>query len=173
VSVRVTITIRGLTEQSMPRSELSLFQTGHHLFSRCGRGRACESVDDHVVGARTALARRYGAGSATQLGSAAIHGHVSLTLLGPRVQLINRELHLRHQLDSLRTLLGQTKNEPRLKGPFPFDFYKDVLLSCERIVDRLHSMRCVTTRDEWSAVHLTRPRAQTDPAGTTCVLTLV
>jgi len=60
-----------------------------------------------------------------------------------------RELHLQSQLVELRDLLGQTKNEPRLKGPFAFGFYKEVLLSCERIVDRLHSMRCVTARDEW------------------------
>ncbi|KAK4685629.1 hypothetical protein P7C73_g4513, partial [Tremellales sp. Uapishka_1] len=59
------------------------------------------------------------------------------------------ELHLQTQLSSLRGLLEQTKNEPRLKGPFAFDLYKEVLLSCERMVDRLHSMRCVTTRDEW------------------------
>ena len=60
-----------------------------------------------------------------------------------------RELHLQTQLEKLRGLLGQTKNEPRLKGPFAFAFYKEVLLSCERMLDRLHSMRCVTTRDEW------------------------
>ena len=43
----------------------------------------------------------------------------------------------------------QTKNEPRIKGPFDYAFYNEVLLSCERMLDRLHSMRCVTTRDEW------------------------
>ena len=62
-----------------------------------------------------------------------------------------RELHLQSQLGNLRDLLAQTKNEPRLKGPFPFTCYKEVLLSCERMMDRLHSMRCVTTRDEWWA----------------------
>ena len=50
----------------------------------------------------------------------------------------------------LRKLLNDTKTEPRLKGPFAYDFYREVLLSCERMLDRLHSMRCVTTRDEWS-----------------------
>ena len=60
-----------------------------------------------------------------------------------------RELHLQSQLGDLRDLLSQTKNEPRLKGPFAFEFYQEVLLSCERMLDRLHSMRCVTTRDEW------------------------
>jgi len=65
-----------------------------------------------------------------------------------------RELHLHSQLGDLRELLLQTKNEPRLKGPFAFEFYDEVLLSCERMVDRLHSMRCVTTRDEWLVTSL-------------------
>lgn len=63
--------------------------------------------------------------------------------------LINRELHLQGQLGTLNDLLKHTKNEPRLKGPFAFGFYKECLLSCERMLDRLHSMRCVTTRAEW------------------------
>lgn len=69
-------------------------------------------------------------------------------VLMPRVRL-DRELHLQAQLGKLRDLLKQTKNEPRLKGPFAFEFYNECLLSCERMLDRLHSMRCVTTRDEW------------------------
>ncbi|ODO11174.1 hypothetical protein I350_01778 [Cryptococcus amylolentus CBS 6273] len=70
--------------------------------------------------------------------------------LSPGVrQFMAMELHLQSQLSSLKSLLAHTKNEPRLKGPFAFDFYKEVLLSCERMLDRLHSMRCVTTRDEW------------------------
>lgn len=64
----------------------------------------------------------------------------------------DRELHLQGQLTYMRTLLSQTKREPRLKGPFPVDFYNEVLLSCERMLDRLHSMRCVTTRDAWDNV---------------------
>ena len=61
----------------------------------------------------------------------------------------DRELHLQGQLGTLNDLLKHTKNEPRLKGPFAFGFYKECLLSCERMLDRLHSMRCVTTRAEW------------------------
>ncbi|OXG16573.1 hypothetical protein C361_04943 [Cryptococcus neoformans Tu259-1] len=64
-------------------------------------------------------------------------------------QFMAMELHLQSQLDSMKNLLAHTKNEPRLKGPFAYGFYKEVLLSCERMLDRLHSMRCVTTRDEW------------------------
>ncbi|WVQ80107.1 hypothetical protein IAT38_002208 [Cryptococcus sp. DSM 104549] len=65
-------------------------------------------------------------------------------------QFMSMELHLQSQIGSLRGLLAQTKNEPRLKGPFAYEFYHEVLLSCERVLDRLHSMRCVTTRDEWN-----------------------
>ncbi|WWC90598.1 uncharacterized protein L201_005534 [Kwoniella dendrophila CBS 6074] len=64
-------------------------------------------------------------------------------------QFMSMEMHLQSQIINLRALLAQTKNEPRLKGPFAFTFYNEVLLSCERMLDRLHSMRCVTTRDEW------------------------
>ncbi|WRT68516.1 uncharacterized protein IL334_005492 [Kwoniella shivajii] len=64
-------------------------------------------------------------------------------------QFMAMEMHLQSQLLTMRALLAQTKNEPRLKGPFAFSFYNEVLLSCERMLDRLHSMRCVTTRDEW------------------------
>lgn len=71
-----------------------------------------------------------------------------------QVRADGRELHLQSQLSSLRDLLAQTRNEPRLKGPFAFEFYNEVLLSCERMLDRLHSMRCVTTRDEWSVAAL-------------------
>nr|XP_031864022.1 uncharacterized protein CI109_000666 [Kwoniella shandongensis]KAA5531094.1 hypothetical protein CI109_000666 [Kwoniella shandongensis] len=70
--------------------------------------------------------------------------------LSPSVrQFMAMELHLQSQLGTLRGLLAQTKHEPRLKGPFAYGFYHEVLLSCERMLDRLHSMRCVTTRDEW------------------------
>lgn len=70
--------------------------------------------------------------------------------LNPGVrQFMAMELHLQSQLVQMRGLLKQTVNEPRLKGPFAHGFYREVLLSCERILDRLHSMRCVTTRDEW------------------------
>ena len=84
------------------------------------------------------------------------HSHLS-----PSVRhFLSMELHLQSQLASLRELLGQTKNEPRIKGPFDYAFYNEVLLSCERMLDRLHSMRCVTTRDEWyvgRGVHSPRP----------------
>lgn len=67
-------------------------------------------------------------------------------------QFMAMELHLQGHLANLRGLLQHAANEPRLKGPFPFDFYHKVLLSCERMLDKLHSMRCVTTRHEWDQV---------------------
>lgn len=54
------------------------------------------------------------------------------------------------KLIELQGLLAQTQHEPRLKGPFPVKLYRGILTSLQTILDRLHSMRCVTTREEWS-----------------------
>lgn len=87
-----------------------------------------------------------------------------------------RELHLQLQLINLQNLLAQTKNEPRLKGPFPVAVYGDMLAACQSIVDRyviqcgrgsgmadvlpsFHSMRCATTRQDWDAVRLAEVHA--------------
>ncbi|KAI9437537.1 Fusaric acid resistance protein-like-domain-containing protein [Lactarius indigo] len=59
------------------------------------------------------------------------------------------ELHLQRKLIELQDLLKQTQHEPRLKGPFPVKLYRSILASLQTILDRLHSMRCVTTREEW------------------------
>jgi hypothetical protein len=61
----------------------------------------------------------------------------------------NRELHLQIKLIELQGLLAQTQHEPRLKGPFPVQLYRQVLTSLQTILDKLHSMRCVTTKEEW------------------------
>jgi hypothetical protein len=61
----------------------------------------------------------------------------------------DRELHLQIQLIKLQELLAQTQHEPRLKGPFPVKLYRGILTGLQTILDRLHSMRCVTMRDEW------------------------
>ena len=53
------------------------------------------------------------------------------------------------KLLGLQDLLKQTQHEPRLKGPFPIKLYRSILASLQTILDRLHSMRCVTTREEW------------------------
>ncbi|KAH9170931.1 hypothetical protein EDB89DRAFT_2071384 [Lactarius sanguifluus] len=68
-------------------------------------------------------------------------------LLLPRT--LNKELHLQIKLIELQNLLKQTQHEPRLKGPFPVKLYRSILASLQTILDKLHSMRCVTTREEW------------------------
>jgi hypothetical protein len=82
-----------------------------------------------------------------------------------RPDIINRELHLQIKLLELQDLLKQTQHEPRLKGPFPMKLYRSILASLQTILDKLHSMRCVTTREEWYVIlwplkhqlHLTWP----------------
>ncbi|KAF9227087.1 hypothetical protein BS17DRAFT_861039 [Gyrodon lividus] len=62
------------------------------------------------------------------------------------------ELHLQIKLIELQGLLAQTQHEPRLKGPFPVLLYRSILTSLQTMLDKLHSMRCVTTREEWYTV---------------------
>ncbi|KAF9171552.1 hypothetical protein BGX21_007964 [Mortierella sp. AD011] len=59
------------------------------------------------------------------------------------------ELSLQLQLLRLYALLEETPNEPRLKGKFPVGTYRDMLGSCQNILDRFLSMRLVITKDEW------------------------
>lgn len=59
------------------------------------------------------------------------------------------ELHLQIKLIHLQKLLSQCAHEPRLKGPFPTALYRSILISLQIILDLFHSMRCVTTREEW------------------------
>ncbi|CAO1636073.1 unnamed protein product [Parajaminaea phylloscopi] len=61
------------------------------------------------------------------------------------------ELYLRFRLLRLEDLLIQTKHEPRLKGPFPVDTYRKYLACCTEILDKLHSIRCMTRRKEWDS----------------------
>ncbi|KAH8916369.1 hypothetical protein BT69DRAFT_783971 [Atractiella rhizophila] len=58
-------------------------------------------------------------------------------------------LHQRIQLLHLSSLLTQTINEPRLKGPFPVASYREVLSHCQNILDLFHSIQCVVSRDSW------------------------
>lgn len=66
--------------------------------------------------------------------------------------ILHRELHLQIKLIELQGLLAQTQHEPRLKGPFPIKLYRNILTSLQSILDKLHSMRCVTSREEWSVI---------------------
>lgn len=59
------------------------------------------------------------------------------------------ELNLQIHLIKLEGLLSLTKHEPRLKGPFPVDTYKQFLGCCQNILDLLHTMNQVTSRNDW------------------------
>ena len=63
--------------------------------------------------------------------------------------LLIRELYLQLKLIDVQTLLGQAQHETRRKGPFPVELYLGIVDSLQSILDRLHSMRCVTTKPEW------------------------
>lgn len=82
-----------------------------------------------------------------------LQSHINDTFIGAwpacLFLLETRELHLQIKLIELQGLLAQTQHEPRLKGPFPVVMYRKILTSLQTILDKLHSMRCVTTREEW------------------------
>ncbi|KAH9485362.1 hypothetical protein JR316_0002270 [Psilocybe cubensis] len=59
------------------------------------------------------------------------------------------ELHLQIKLIELQTLLAQAQHEPRLKGPFPVDLYRQILTSLQSILDKLHSMRYTSVRQDF------------------------
>jgi len=76
--------------------------------------------------------------------------HIQTTRLSNSIQeFMAMELHLQIKLIGLQCLLGEAQHEPRLKGPFPVDLYRKILTSMQTILDKLHSMRCVTTKEEW------------------------
>ena len=75
--------------------------------------------------------------------------HVNPALSHSIQHFMAMELHLQIKLIELQGLLSQTQHEPRLKGPFPVALYRSILTSLQSILDRLHSMRCVTSREEW------------------------
>ncbi|RPD58687.1 hypothetical protein L227DRAFT_504933 [Lentinus tigrinus ALCF2SS1-6] len=75
--------------------------------------------------------------------------HVNPAMTQSIQHFMAMELHLQIKLIELQGLLAQTQHEPRLKGPFPVPLYRSILTSLQSILDRLHSMRCVTSREEW------------------------
>jgi hypothetical protein len=75
--------------------------------------------------------------------------YIFLAYILNRFDVWSRELHLQIKLIELQSLLAQAQHEPRLKGPFPVELYRGILVSLQIILDKLHSMRCVTTREEW------------------------
>ncbi|CAO3632466.1 unnamed protein product [Cunninghamella blakesleeana] len=59
------------------------------------------------------------------------------------------EVGLQRTLLELQTLLSQTPNEPRLKGKFPIATYRNMLDSCQNIIDKFSSIRTVILKDVW------------------------
>ncbi|KAJ1942566.1 hypothetical protein EC988_006453, partial [Linderina pennispora] len=56
---------------------------------------------------------------------------------------LDNELQLQDSLMEIQTLLNDTQNEPRLKGPFPIDAYKRILNACQRVLDAMVAARWV------------------------------
>ncbi|KAF9956274.1 hypothetical protein BGZ72_002863 [Mortierella alpina] len=75
------------------------------------------------------------------------HGEMDIERMNKEFMAI--ELSLQLQLLQLYALLEETPNEPRMKGKFPVATYKNMLGSCQNILDRFLSMRLVITKDEW------------------------
>jgi uncharacterized membrane protein YgaE (UPF0421/DUF939 family) len=51
------------------------------------------------------------------------------------------EHKLEKMLNTCNELLNLTDHEPRLKGPFPKEFYKEMLISTRNLLDRMMSLR--------------------------------
>ncbi|KAI7864354.1 hypothetical protein BDF14DRAFT_1732339 [Spinellus fusiger] len=56
------------------------------------------------------------------------------------------ESKIQSSIDSCSMLLELTDHEPRLKGPFPKEFYKEMLISIRNILDRIMSIRIALTK---------------------------
>ncbi|KAI8321477.1 hypothetical protein GQ54DRAFT_181701 [Martensiomyces pterosporus] len=56
---------------------------------------------------------------------------------------LDNELQLQESLMEIRTLLNDTQNEPRLKGPFPIATYQRILNACQRLLDAMVAARWV------------------------------
>ncbi|KAJ1815411.1 hypothetical protein LPJ56_003194, partial [Coemansia sp. RSA 2599] len=58
-------------------------------------------------------------------------------------EYLDSELQLQSALVEIRTLVGHTLNEPRLKGPFPTDKYQRIINACQRMLDAMVAARWV------------------------------
>ncbi|CAG8457794.1 15366_t:CDS:2 [Racocetra fulgida] len=67
-------------------------------------------------------------------------------------EFMEMELFLQISLLRLHSLLEQTPNEPRMKGPFPVSTYRQILIGCQNILDKLLSMRIAVTKEEWYSI---------------------
>ena len=53
------------------------------------------------------------------------------------------ERKLEKMLNTCKVLLELTDHEPRLKGPFPKEFYREMLISAQNLLDRMMSLRII------------------------------
>lgn len=104
-------------------------------------------ISSPIIGSPAALVGDIPGGSDERTGllSAALTTGINTNIR----DFMSMELHLQIKLISLQKLLSQAVHEPRLKGPFPVQLYRSILTSLQMILDLFHSMRCVTTREEW------------------------
>ncbi|KAJ1993918.1 hypothetical protein GGI25_001877 [Coemansia spiralis] len=58
-------------------------------------------------------------------------------------EYLDNELQLQGSLMEIRTLLQDTVNEPRLKGPFPRQTYERIINACQRMLDAMVAARWV------------------------------
>ncbi|KAI8092100.1 hypothetical protein BDF21DRAFT_436776 [Thamnidium elegans] len=66
------------------------------------------------------------------------------------------EHNLEKKLIACNELLQLTDHEPRLKGPFPKEFYKDILVSSHNLLDRMMSLRVCLTKMSPEVKHTVR-----------------
>ncbi|GAA6001060.1 hypothetical protein JCM10207_007394 [Rhodosporidiobolus poonsookiae] len=62
------------------------------------------------------------------------------------------EIELSMLLIKVSGLINATRHEPRLKGPFPVAAYRNILTSCQSILDSLTAVARMTNREAWYSV---------------------
>ncbi|KAJ1977635.1 hypothetical protein H4R35_002221 [Dimargaris xerosporica] len=81
--------------------------------------------------------------------SQTFYAMVSQPLLPQLRSLFDTELALQKSVLELNGLLKLTPHEPRLKGPYPTHVYRQVLASCQTILDKLVAVRCAAAKHLW------------------------
>lgn len=84
--------------------------------------------------------------SASHITPSTIHRHYyqnfdHLSTKATLSYFLSFELKLQQTLMRLSQLMPLTRMEPRLKGPFPVEVYKEMLQSCQNILDKFVAMR--------------------------------
>ncbi|KAI9298838.1 hypothetical protein K502DRAFT_362057 [Neoconidiobolus thromboides FSU 785] len=60
------------------------------------------------------------------------------------------EIQAQKDLFQLEALLPSTAHEPRLKGPFPINNYKDMLNSCQSLLRQVNTIKMLISHSEWN-----------------------